>query len=254
MSSTVMTPLAQRLVAHLRLVSKPYLREPAFWIPTLILPTALFALFSMSVDNSKPEQVYPVFVGFATFAVTSIGFFQFGILVAAERASAWRSFLRTVPGTAIGVLVSETVAALVFALAAIVLMTVAATALTSIDLSGWRFLAMTGSLLLGAIPMCLLGVCIGYMTSSRAVIGIANLLLLVLSYVGGYFSSRSSMPDWLAALSPYVPTGAFRDMVFSAAMSQPLPATAVLILLLTSVLAVAYAAISYRRDESRVFG
>lgn len=247
------SPLTQRLVAHLLVAARPYVREPAFWIPTVILPTALFLMFSSSSEGASSEQIYPVFVGFATFAVTSIGFFQFGILVALERSSAWRSYLRTVPGTASGIVVSEIVVALVFSLAAILLMTIATTLFRPIDFSGWRFLLMTAWLLLGAIPMCLLGVCIGYMSSTRAIIGISNLLLLVLAYAGGYFSSRGGMPGWLEALSPYVPTGAFRDLVFSAAMAQPVPLRAVLVLLVTAVLAALYASYCYRRDEARVF-
>ena len=169
------------------------LRQPGYVVPTLVFPAMFFLFFAAPAPAS---DVTVLMCSFAAFAVIGVGFFQFGIAAANDRISPWETYLRTLPvrcsrplrrpGRGRGGLRRRVCP-------------------DRRRRRRWRR-RRPGSIpqatrqlslvLLGAlVPFALLGIALGYWTTPRSALPIANLLYLVLSYAGGLWMTPGRLPD-----------------------------------------------------------
>jgi ABC-2 type transport system permease protein len=224
------------------------LRYPAASVPMLLFPALFFAFFGLPAPR---RQANVTMASFAAFAVLGIAFFQFGVGIAAERASPWERFLRTLPAGAARRFAARLVTALAFALAAAALVVAVAVGATPVALGarGWARVAVV--LLAGAAPFALLGIAIGYWTSPKAALPIANVLYLALSYAGGLWARPATLPHIVQRISIALPTRAWGELLWASAASRPWPAVALIELAVATLAFGALAAVGYRRDEGQ---
>ncbi len=206
------------VLAHARAQTLELARYPAYVVPTLLFPAAFFLVFAAPADRAGAAAELATFAGFAALGVA---FFQFGVGIAADRASPWEAYLRTLPVAPRARLGARTLAAVPFALAASAAVVAAGLATTEAALPavGWLELALV--LTLGTVPFAMLGIALGFLAPPRAALPIANLFYLGLSYAGGLWQRPSRLPAAVAAVSPYVPTRAFGDVLAAVATGQP---------------------------------
>jgi ABC-2 type transport system permease protein len=195
-----------------------------------------------------------VFVGFGAFALLGIVMFQFGVGIAADRASAWERFVRTLPSSAAERFVARLLVALVFGALALIPVTCCAVLATPLHLDALTWVRVLVSLLAGAVPLGLLGIMLGYLLNERGALPITNLLYLPLSYLGGLFTAR---PDDLPALAqrvaPWLPTRQWGELLIGFGLGGQVPVHAVLALAGYGALFAALAVFGYRRDEQRQY-
>ena len=236
-----------RLVAaYLFAGTRELVRYPAYSAPTLAFPTLLFLLFAAARDV---DDATVVTAGLAVVAILGVAFFQFGVGIAAERSSPWEGFVRVLPVTVRVRLAARVLSALVFAAASVTLLLATATATTSFALSPARWPAFAAALLLGAVPFALLGIALGYWTSPRAALPVANLVFLPLSFAGGLWGGAARLPDVLAAVSPFLPTRQWGEVVWWAVGEGSLAPWAPAGLAASTAVFAALAVWGYRRDE-----
>jgi ABC-2 type transport system permease protein len=179
-------------------------RYPTFLVPTLAFPSMFFLFFVVPRANAGEAQL--LMASYAAFAVLAIAFFQFGVGVAIERASPWEVFLRTLPARALVRFTARVLSALVFAAAAATVVIAVALVSTDAALAATQWPAFLITLMLGSVPFALLGIAIGYWTTPRGALPIANILYLALSYLGGFWTTGEHLPSIVNALSPALPT------------------------------------------------
>jgi ABC-2 type transport system permease protein len=201
------------VLLHARAGTLELLRYPAFSVPTLAFPALFFLLFVAPRSDADPNQLLASFAGFAILAVA---FFQFGAGIAAERESPWERFLRTLPLRPTVRLAARMLSAAVFGLVSAALVVAAALATTEASLAPARWAALAVALGLGSIPFALLGIALGYWASPRAALPAANLLYLVLSFLGALWTTPARLPESLAPLSPLVPTRQLGNVLWGA--------------------------------------
>ena len=83
-------------VVYARIETRQLLRFPAYWISTLGFSAIALLLFGRHLERGEPERFL---AGFAATALLTVAFFQFGVGIAAGRATPWESYLRTLPVT-----------------------------------------------------------------------------------------------------------------------------------------------------------
>jgi ABC-2 type transport system permease protein len=201
------------VVLHARAATLELLRYPAFSVPTLAFPALFFLLLVAPRSDVDPNLLLASFTGFAVLAVA---FFQFGVGIAAERESPWERFVRTLPAGPGVRLTARVLSAAAFGLVSALLVVAAALATTDAGLEPDRWAALAAALLLGGIPFALLGIALGYWVSPRAALPSANLLYLVLSFLGALWTTPARLPDSLAPLSPLVPTRQLGNVLWGA--------------------------------------
>ncbi len=220
-----------RLVwVHLRAELVGLLRVPGFLIPTLVFPSMFFLIFAVPYLKTW-EAANQTTASFMTFAVFTVVFFQFGVGLAQERENPWTTYLRALPLPPLVRPAALVLAGLTFALlAALVVAGVAAVA-TPLRPGVARIPAFLAALLLGAVPMGLLGVALAFLLSPKAALPVANLVYLPLSFLGGLWMPPEALPSWAQAISPYTPTRPWVELVWASAWGKPWPLASLLALL-----------------------
>jgi ABC-2 type transport system permease protein len=237
-------------LVHTRAQLRQLARFPTFLVPTLVLPAGFFVLFGLPQQHTDPALLM---ASFSAYAVLSIAFFQFGVGIAADREDPWEAYLRTLPVSIAQRFAGRLGSALVFAAAAtapVIAIAVAARPVSLTPLEWGRFLVV---LAVGAVPLGLLGIALGYWVPAKGALAVANLLYLGFAYAGGLWTGPSGLPHAVELVAPYLPTRQWGDVLWSAVRGGSWGGTHWLALLGFGVLFGAVAAWGYRRDEGQRF-
>jgi ABC-2 type transport system permease protein len=236
------------VLAHARAMTVELARHPSYLVPTLAFPAVFFLFFAAPGTNADADVRMATFAGFAALGVA---FFQFGVGIAAERASPWESYLRTLPAGAGTRLAARVLSAAVFAAAAAAVVIGVAVALTPVGLTPLEWIDLAAALVAGTAPFALLGVAIGYWAPPRAALPLANLLYLGLAYAGGLWFRPQHLPDAAQRASTVLPTRALADVLGAAALGAVPPWRPWIALVGFAAAFAALAAWGYRRDSGR---
>lgn len=213
----------RQLTAELTLVMRVLLRQPGFWVPTVLFPAMLYAFFGAGLAGQGPAAGYAM-ASFAVYAVLGVGFYQFGVTVAQDRADPFIRWQRLLPGSALAPWVARIMAGVFFAALAMALVLVLGRVLGGVvlaDAGAWaRLVAVT---LLAAGPATVMGTALGSLASARAAVPLANLIFLPLAYLGGLWMPPQMLPDALAAISVWTPTRAMGELAWAALDGRALP-------------------------------
>jgi ABC-2 type transport system permease protein len=213
-----------------------------------------YLIFGLPSVHGDPTAANGVLVGFAAFALLGIVMFQFGVGIAADRTSAWERFVRTLPSTAGQRFAARLLVALIFGVASLVPVCVCAALVTPLHFGVATWVRVLASLLLGSVPLGLLGIMLGYLLNERGALPVTNLIYLPLSYAGGLFSARpDELPGALRHVSPWLPTRQWSDLLVRYGLGGQLPGHQLLALAGYGVLFAALAIFGYRRDEQRQY-
>ena len=237
------------LGVHTAAILRELTRTPAFLFPTIGFPAMFFALFGLPYARaSAPAADYEV-CSFAAFALVGVTLFQFGVGVAVERGRPWERYLRSLPVTVATRFTARIMVALIFGVCAAGLVALEARLLTPIDFTIAQWLLLAFYTLAGATPFVLLGIAIAYWVAPRGALPITNIFYLLLSYAGGFWMPPQYLPSIAGAVSPYLPTRQYGELLWSVAQSGHDAQRAALSLLAFAIVFAAFAVLGYRRDE-----
>lgn len=229
-------------------------RYPSVTLPSFALPTVSYLIFGLPAVRGSAIRADYVLLSFAAFAVLGIVMFQFGVGIAADRESPWERYVRTLPTPPSVRFAARLLVALVFSVASVLPLVVLAEVISPVDLTALQYLRTAAALFLGAIPLGLLGIALGYLLTDRGALPITNLLYLPLSYAGGLFgSSADALPGVAASVSPWLPTRQWSDILHDFALAGRIPTHPLAALAAYAVLFAVLAVVAYRRDESRQY-
>jgi ABC-2 type transport system permease protein len=235
---------------HARIATITLARYPGYVVPTLGFP-AMFFLFFASTTHG-PTATYAT-CSFAAFAVIGVAFFQFGVGIASERASPWELYLRTLPVAPTARLAARLVSAALFAVAAAAAVVVVALLTTDASLPLLRWVELAVVLGLGILPFGCLGIALGYWSSARAALPLANLLYLGLSFGGGLWIRPARLPYVVALVSDYLPTRHLANALVGVVRGTAWHPRDWLILAGFTAAFGVLAVVGYRRDEGERF-
>ena len=236
------------VLEHYRATMIGLIRTPAYSLVTVLIPGVVFLFIGSSVGDSR-EAANIVMASFAIFAALGVAFFQFGVGIANDRESPWEQFAHVLPVSPSTRFAANVLAAVSFAIVAAGVLIVVALVLTDAAMPLVSWLRLLVAVFLGAVPMALLGITIGYWSSPKAALPIANILHLALSFGGGLFIRPSSMPPFLDAISGVLPTRQTGELAWAAVLGQSWSAEPWLWLIGYTILFGILGAAGYRRDE-----
>jgi len=166
------------------------MRNPSFWVPTLLFPVLFYLLIGFifgAFKSTDPNVPYFMFCGFATMGAMTPGMFGFGIGLALEREQGLFRYKRAVPMPPFASLFASVAMTMASVVIAVALLAVVAVVLGSVQLTLWQVLSAIAIVAIGSIPFCAIGLFIGSLTSGKAAPAIANVVYLVLLYFSGLF-------------------------------------------------------------------
>ena len=151
-------------------------------------------------------------------------------------------------------LFATVLASLVFVAASIGILIFVAFLTTDIGMSANSWIKLLLSVFVGVFPLASMGLTIGYWSSPKGALPIANLLYIILAFLGGIFFHPSLMPDFLNSISLFTPVRHIVNLTQAGIMGQPWSYQPFLVLLGYTILFLFLAAAGYRRDEGIKYG
>ncbi len=191
------------------------LRTPAFGIPFLCLPVALFLLFAVllfgAALRADHKSAVFTFAAFDVFGVMGPGLFGFGAVVAMEREQGLLALKRALPMPPAAYLTAKLIMAMMFGVIVTATMIAAALTLGHLPLTTGQCVSIAVINILGALPFCALGLFIGTRTTGKAAPAIANLFYLAMIYLSGIMFP---LPKSMAAMAVIWPAHHLDQLAF----------------------------------------
>ncbi len=195
------------------------LRMPSFILPSLIMPVAFYSLFAVALPGSNQQAPY-MLATFGIFSVMGPAIFGFGAGVASERERGWLNLKRAAPAPAVSYIGAKLFATLLYALSALVLVYIVARFAAGVELSRVTWAVLLGVHMLASIPFVFLGLALGFTFGSNGAVGIANIIFLSLSALGGLWIPIFVMPKFLQNIATYLPSYHLGEIAISVVQSD----------------------------------
>jgi ABC-2 type transport system permease protein len=256
-TTSPLAPLAPMLARQSVAQARMFLRTPAVSVVSFAMPLMLFLFFAVPAIGTPylPGIDLGTFMlaSFAAYAVSSVMVFNYGVTIALDRGQRVDVLMRASPLPGSVYLLARTITALVLGLAGLLVL-FAVAIVTGVQLSPETWAGMALRLMLGSIPFIGLGFALAYLCSPSAAPAVANMLFIVLAFGSGMLIRVDQMPDFLATISPYLPTFHYAQLAWGSIGAQTEDLlTSVAWLGGFAVLFFALAAWAYRREAARKF-
>jgi ABC-2 type transport system permease protein len=245
--------VAALALTHAKYSMLETMRVPIAIIGALVFP-ALSLLFFVVPQRSVAENplwATQAVISLSVFAVLANGLFSFGLSIAEAREKPWDPYLRTLPAPGIARVLGHILSTGLLGIAAIVPVVVLGALTTEAEASWWRVLSGFVALAASALPFMLVGICVGYSMPSKAAIAVVQVLMFGLAFGGGLFLPPDIFPDWLDAISRFLPSRHARELVVWAVQGGELAPWAWIGWLAWTAGLLALALVLFRRDEGR---
>lgn len=226
-------------------------REPAALFFSVLMPVGFFALFSSIFGGGTQTAAdgLPVAASmlatYGTFGVVSVMLLNPGLGVAEDRTRGWLR-VKKVSATPLAVtLAARVLAALPYAVAVMLAMSVVSVLLTGPVLGVGMWLRLMTVLVLGALPFALFGLAIGFVASSNAAAAIANAVFFPMVVASGLWFPIEMLPGWVQAVAPFLPTFHLARLA-TAQLTGAAASAHVVALLVTAAIGAVAAGLAYR--------
>ena len=143
--------------------------------------------------------------GYGVFGIMGPALFGFGVGVAHERQAGWMLLKMASPMPIWVHFSARTMMAMLFAGIVVTILFVLGHFVAQVDMTMFQWLRWAGILILGAIPFCVLGLVIGYLTGAQAAIAVANLTYLPMAILSGLWWPLTLFPDWMQHIAWILP-------------------------------------------------
>lgn len=180
------------------------MREPAFVLPTLLFPTAFYALFGIVLSRGGGHTEY-MLAGYGVFGIMGAALFGFGAGIAHERERGLLRLKRALPAPPGAWLLAKMAAAMAFAAVISLLLALLAKTLGGVVLAPWQWLMLLAVNVLGVLPFCALGLYIGSLVGGNAAVAVVNILFLPMAFLSGLWMPLSMLPEVFTHLAPVWP-------------------------------------------------
>jgi ABC-2 type transport system permease protein len=182
------------------------LRAPAFAVPFLVLPVAVYLLFGVVMAGGEiaknPRVADFLFIGFCVMAVMGPALFGMGCTLAVEREAGLLKLKRALPAPPGAYLLAKFLMGMFFAAVAMVVMITAALLAGKITLGAGQLAVLSAVLIVGSVPFCALGLFIGAYCSGSVAPAIGNLIYLPMIWLSGIFIPLPGVMKKLVVIWP----------------------------------------------------
>lgn len=205
--------MTRLILNEFSLTLKILLRQPGFWIPTILFPAMFYAFFG--AQSSGRTAAY-VMASFTLYGVLGVGFYQFGVSVAQDRENPFATWQKSLPGSPVNEWIARIAVSLIFVALAVLLVIGLGFAFNRVDVGPTALIRLGSVCLLAATSATVMGIALGSVTSARAAVPFANLIYLPMAYLGGLWIPPSSLPSAIDAISKWTPTRAMGELGWAA--------------------------------------
>ena len=235
-------------------------RMPAYALPAITFPVMFYLLFGIMFGGARsagPTTVATYMLAtYGAFGVIGSALFGFGVGVAVERGQGWMTLKRATPMPPLAYFIAKLAMAATFAGIIVALLSLTGVLFGSVRLPAAAWARLFGTLLLGAVPFCAIGLALGYFAGPNSSPAIVNLIYLPLSFASGLWIPIEMLPATIKNAAPWLPPYHLAQLALSAIGAGRGGATWAHALALAgfALVGLGVALIGYRREEDRTWG
>lgn len=235
-------------------------RLPVFAVMSIGFPVAFYLMFAVALAGSRAtggrNLALPMLGTYAAFGVIGAALFSFGVGVAVERAQGWFLVKRATPMRPLTFVLGRAAASVAFCGAVVLVLELCAALLGGVRLAVSQWALLTGSMMLGSIPFCALGLAVGFAVGPNAAPGVVNVIHLPGAFAGGLWMPLEILPKAFQTMAPLLPQYHLGRLALASIGQAPSievwwHAAA---LAAWTVVATGLAVASFRRDDGRLYG
>ncbi len=182
-------------------------RTPAFALPTLIFPAMFYLIFGVLMGSAKGNAAAALyaFAGLSVFGTMAPGLFGFGVSLAFERESGMLVFKQALPMPPGAYLLARMVMAMIFSSIITLLLILLAKFLGHVPFTFLQIFKVYVIGLLGVLPFCAIGLCVGSFVSGQAAPAIVNIIYLVMAFFSGLWVPMPALGHTIQQFAPIWP-------------------------------------------------
>lgn len=231
-------PWSKRLTQHIAMELRLLARQGEQLIVTVVIPLMVLVGGSRAgrlLDTDQPLET--IFPGVLALAIVSMAFTSLAIGTGFERRYGVLKHLGATPLSPQGLMWGKSLAIGVAEVIQGVILFAAAFALGWRPVEGTSWLAFIGLVLISTVAFAGIALFIAALFRAEITLALANLLFVLAMAVGGLLLPSDRLPDAVAPLIAYSPTGALGDGMRAILLDGSLPAAQIVVLAVWAVLA-----------------
>jgi ABC-2 type transport system permease protein len=182
------------------------LRTPAFAVPTLVFPAMFYLLFGVLLSRNNASASIDTFARMGVFGTMGPGLFGFAVSLAFEREHGLLKFKQALPMPPGSYLFARMIMSMLFAVIISLMLIVLAVTVGQTTLGVGQAAKVFVVEVLGVLPFCALGLCIGAYASGQASPAVANLVYLPMAFLSGLWVPLQFLPKTIQSLAPAWPS------------------------------------------------
>lgn len=235
-------------------------RLPVFAIMSLGFPLLFYLMFGVAMAGSRMmggrNFALPMLATYGAFGVIGAALFSFGVGVAVERAQGWLLLKRATPMPPLVYVMGKVAASMIFCAVIVISLWLCGTLLAGVRMTPPQWVGLVGSLVLGSIPFCALGLALGFAAGPNSAPGFVNLVHLPGAFAGGLWMPMEILPESVQAVGRWLPQFHLGQLALTSIGQNPNPDLArnALVLVAWTVVTIGLAVWAFKRDEGKLYG
>ena len=237
-----------------------HVRMPAYAIPSIVFPVMFYLLFGVMFGGARPTAGTTVgtymMATYSTFGVIGAALFGFGVGIAIERGQGWMTLKRATPMPPMAYFLAKVAMAMLFGTMIIALISVAGVMLAGVRLPAGQWIALSATLIAGAVPFCAIGLALGYFAGPNSAVAIVNMIFMPTAFASGLWIPFEMLPPIVKSIGQLLPPYHLAQLalrIIGSGVGAP-AWTHVLALAGFTMAGLGLAWIGYRRDEDQTWG
>jgi ABC-2 type transport system permease protein len=218
---TAVRPRRTATIGLLRLEVVRMAGDKRFLLLMIGIPIGMYLLFTNLPGSNTPSgglsPSVAVMISMSAFGAIGTTLSATAPRIAQERTNGWMRQLRILPVSGGAVIVAKVLAAMVWALPAILAVMATAELNHHVSLAAWRWVAIVALLWLGTAPFAALGLLIGYLTDDTSAFAVMYGVYLFLGAAGGLWMPASVLPTALRRIATVLPSNRMAEFGWSLA-------------------------------------
>ena len=216
MSTTAISlPIARPSIVRIFLTEVRYefvraLRTKAYSLSVIGFPIIFYLFFGLLMNRNQVHNGLSVSInmlaGYAVFGAIGSSLFGIGVGLSGDLSAGWLELKRASPMPPVAYLLAKCVTAMAFATIIVTVLTIMGVAFGGVHITALEYIRMVALIIVGSIPFACLGLLVALLAPFNAAPGIANMIYLPMSFLGGLWMPIEILPKFLQKLAPIFPT------------------------------------------------
>jgi len=235
------------------------LRLRAYSLSTVGFPLMFYVLFGLVLGRNSDSGISMsryLIPSYGTFGVMGASLFGTAAGLAAERGLGWLQVKRASPMPPLAYFLAKISMSMIFSGTVVLLLLALGVTFGGVQLSLGDGAKLVGTLVVGSLPFCAMGLALGYFVGPNSAPATINMIYLPLSFCSGLWVPLMFLPHFMQQIAKFLPPYHLSQLALSIVGAGRHEPNWIhwAYLAVFSVVCLVIAAVGMKRDEGKMYG